>query len=179
MYPCVYHWMPTAMRGTILYPLHQLKDAYPDVYANAVAKYDSRPEVLHSRIPPLDCRWNDVLHLTATEPVSLYRALIDAGDISKRWNRWYKIPVSKLDKALLIVCTYAREIKNVQEARRYTPFDENKMSEYATLPTETLEHYRQSIAAEKRPMLFSRAPHILYKGPIDISDCEIVDVQKM
>lgn len=163
------------MRGSTLYPLNQLKDTYPDLYTKAVAKYDDRPEVLQSRIPSLDCCWNDVLHLTGTEPAVLLKTLTDAGSGAKHLNRWYKIPISKLDISLLIVCTYAVDVKNAQEARRFTSFDESKMREYAILPPQTLEHYRESIIAGKRPLIFNRAPHILYKGPIDISDCEIVE----
>jgi hypothetical protein len=58
--PQLYHRVPDALIGSILYPLNQLKTIYPDLYAREVSRYDSRKRVLQMRIPLLDCLWKRI-----------------------------------------------------------------------------------------------------------------------
>ena len=68
----LYHRVPANMQGDFLSPLNQLKDIYPEAYAEAVKKYEGREFLMNVGIPTLDCLWNDFLFLTAVHPFDLH-----------------------------------------------------------------------------------------------------------
>ena len=57
----IYHLVPRELRGTLLYPLNQLKSVFPDLAAQHFTKYYDRADLPSTPIPPLQCLWNDVL----------------------------------------------------------------------------------------------------------------------
>lgn len=174
----VYHRVVENMQGTILYPLNQQKDIYPDVFEEHKKKYAGREHLLETKIPVLNCLWNDVLHFTAVSPHELLQNLMAGGlkDKSIVWNKWFKIPVSLLDPKNTIVCLYRRDINVIPDARDFYNFDLSKMSEYKMVPPETIEYYASQFKAGKRPLLFHRVPHILYKGTVDTAGLEIIEI---
>lgn len=173
-----YHRVVENMQGTILYPLNQLKDIYPDVYKKHLEKYEGREEVLESRIPPpLDCLWNDVLHFTAVPPQVLFNNLQEAGFSAEEivWKRWFKVPIESLDPENITVCLYRRDISPIPKARDFHLYDPKKVAEYRTVPPETKEYYREQQGLGKQPLFFHRVPHILFKGTIDTWGIEVID----
>jgi hypothetical protein len=70
-----YHLIPLHLRGTVLYPLHQLTVIYPDIAAKHMTKYQGRRHLLNKPIPPLDCLWNDVLMLSPVHPAAMKAAM--------------------------------------------------------------------------------------------------------
>jgi len=164
------------MRGTVLYPLNQLKEIYPDAYDEYVKKYVGREHLLETRIPILNCLWNDVLHFTAVHPETLYKNLKEAGFdadeiVSKKW---FKVPIDLLEQDKTISCLYRRDISVIPRARDFQQFDPNKMDLYATVPKETLDYYKKQWSKGERPLFFHRVPHILFKGTIDTKNLEII-----
>jgi hypothetical protein len=162
-----------------LYPLNQLKSIYPEVYAENVKKYEGREHVLETRIPaPLNCLWNDVLHFTAVHPTILYKNLAEVGFDADAlvWKRWFKIPITVFDPQNTIVCLYRRDVRLAPDAHDFQPFDPAKMGEYATVPHETIDYYREQFALGKRPLFFHHVPHILFKGTVETSGFEIVEL---
>jgi hypothetical protein len=177
--PFVYHRVGENMQGSILYPLNQLKEIYPDIYAEHLKKYEGREHVLETRIPPpLDCLWNDVLHFTAVHPRTLFTNLEKAGfdAAALTWKQWFKIPIRLFDPAHTIVCLYRRDLRIVPDARDFTAFDMARMTEYQTVPQETLDYYKEQRALGERPLFFHRVPHILFKGTVDVSGIEIIEI---
>src|ERR1700686_2894979 len=75
----LYHRVPKDMAGDSLYPLNQLKATMPEIYAEKIKKYRDREYLLEDVIPILNCKWNDVLHLTAVHPQKLLAALKSTG----------------------------------------------------------------------------------------------------
>lgn len=174
----VYHRVVENMRSTTLYPLNQLKTKFPDAYEEHIQKYNGREHLLDTKIPTLDCLWNDVLHFTAVSPNVLFRNITDAGfDAEIVWKRWYKIPISMLDPKNTTVCLYRRDISLVPDSRSFSDFDSLKLAEYSTVPSETLEYYREQFKLGKRPLFFHRVPHILYKGTVDTTGLDIVELK--
>jgi len=174
----IYHRVVENMQGTVLYPLNRLKDVFPEAYKTHVQKYDGREHLLETKIPILDCLWNDVLHFTAVSPDILFRNITDAGfDPNIVWKRWYKIPVSMLDPNNTTVCLYRRDISLVPDSRSFSSFDPMKIMEYSTVPSETLKYYREQFKLGKRPLFFHRVPHILYKGTVDTTRLDIVELK--
>lgn len=60
--------------------------------------------------------------------------------------------------------------------RDFAAFDPDALEEYAVLPQATKEYYAATHAAGKKPLLYLRVPHILYKGEIDIGGLPIITV---
>ncbi len=179
--PFLYHMVPEHMSGTVLYPLNALAATHPDVYAAEADKYAERMHVMEYRVPTLGCRWNDVLHLTAVEPQDLVRALTEAGRAAQAPQRFFKIDVTKLDPSVMTVYLYTNtgpSSVGVQPAHEeFVAYDPRHHAEFARIPEETKAYYRKMYAEGKRPLRFRGVPHILYKGPIDVSDVEVVTAQ--
>lgn len=171
----LYHRVPVGMVGTILYPLNILKEIQPELYIHHRKKYDGREELLTAEVPPLNCLWNDVIHMTAVSPLELKMNLALAG-IEYEPQSWFKIPVSKIEGDKSIAFIYRRDIGLKPEFKQYEKFDPLRMDVYRTVPPETIEQYKRKKAEGLIPLNFHLVPHVLYKGEIDIADCEIVTV---
>ena len=165
----LYHRVPDNMIGDTLYPLNELKDVHPDVYERERQKYEGRKAVTAQTIPYLDCRWNDVLHLTAVHP----KKLKDALDTNKTFQ-YYQIDPHRLEPDNTIVYLYNELGPLTKES--FTTYDPNKITQYTELPEETKQYYQERQEQGKRPLLFVYIPHILYKGSINISDVEVINV---
>ena len=183
----LYHRVPKNMNGTMLYPLNVLKNLQPEIYAEHVKKYEGREELLTTEIPPLNCLWNDVLHMTAVSPPELKANLAKAGlDLGPM--PCFKIPVDMIAGENSIAFIYRRDQNiiptfdiNEQKTifdpgviRGYEKFNSERMSIYRTVPYETIEYYKRMAAENRRPLLFHLVPHVLFKGMIETKELEIV-----
>lgn len=171
----LYHRVRENMRGTVLYPLNRLKEVYPDIYSEAVKKYEGREFVMDYSIPTLNCKWNDALHLTAVHPKEVYDALRDAGFQPSK-KRFYKIDPNILDVENSTVYLYKYKRSTKIDNKNFVPFNPDQLSQYETLPEYTKEYFKKMKEEGKRPLIYHGVPHILYKGTLDISNCEIIEV---
>ncbi|MFH1290260.1 MAG: hypothetical protein ABIH92_02510 [Nanoarchaeota archaeon] len=174
----LYHMVPPNMRGNKLHPLNVLKDIHPEVYAEAVKKYDGREELLSVVIPTLGCLWNDVLHLTAIDPIEVKKALKKAGKKNIKKRKWYEINPFQLKKDSTTVFLYKdrpQERKRRHDEDNFETFDPSQLQKYDKLPKGTFENYKKQISHDKKPLLFHLAPHILYHGSIPVGGCKIID----
>lgn len=155
----IYHRVVDNMQGNILYPLNQLKNIYPEAYVSHLKKYEKREHLLSTKIPILNCLWNDVLHFTAIHPKILFENLEKSGFKAEElvWKRWFEIPIEALETENTIVCLYRRDISVIPQARDFHRFDPSKFSEYATVPPETIEYYKRQKADGARPLFFSQS----------------------
>ena len=165
----LYHRVPDNMVGDTLYPLNELKDVHPDVYNKERQKYEGRKAATEQTISYLDCRWNDVLHLTAVHP----KKIKDALDTDKTFQ-YYQIDPHRLTPDNTVVYRYDQTGPLTKED--VTTYNPNKVAGYAELPEETKEYYQEMQKQGKRPLLFVHVPHILYKGSITVSDAEVITV---
>lgn len=171
----LYHHVPPGMKGTVLYPLNQLKNIYPEQYEKNIKKYEGREYLLKSEVPPLHCLWNDVLHLTAVSPDETKANLALAG-IVRPPTTWFKIPVSKIIGNNSVAFIYRRDKNLDPQLKDYEEFTPERMNVYRTVPTETIEYYKEMTLQGKRPLVFNFVPHILYKGTIETRGLETVTV---
>jgi hypothetical protein len=163
-----YHIVPPNMQGGTLLSLSSLKHEHPDVYNQAVSKYIGREDLLNTSVDVLDCTWQDVIFLTTIHPDSLRNGLLQAGSKNAQNLRFYVIPEDLLDMGALAVTDGHRDGK----CMLYEDIRENEVIQI--LPEATADYYQYMFAQDKRPLIFFRTQHFLYKGTIDITDADII-----
>lgn len=170
--------VPENMQGAVLYPLNQLKEIHPDIYTEELKKYANRKQLPERKIPILDCLWNDVIHLTAVHPKKVKAALQEGGANPPR-NKWFKINPIDLDASNLLVYLYqnrTREFARRNDLDNYTEFHISNLSKYNSIQEDTINYYKREVREGRKPFIFHLVPHILYKGSIDIRQCEVIQV---
>lgn len=166
----IYHSVPKDMRGAQLFPLNILREVQPHIYEIEVAKYAGREHVREQRIPILDCFWNDVLHFSAIHPSQIKEALIEAG-ITKAFDiEFFEIEPHLLDPQNTIVYLYRHHtLEDKFKEENFAKYKPHDIAQYSLLPQETKDYYKEMISQNKKPLLFHRVPHILFKGSLNIS----------
>ncbi len=174
--PVFYHRVPTALRGERLYPLNQLRDIYPDLYAAEVEKYSTRRYLLDERVPGLGCLWNDVLHLSPVSPADIRDAFLGAG-LLWRSTDWFVIDPAQNPAQLdfteenTIIYTHATQCRHLSDAvADFKPYTLSAAAEFSTLPPAAIAYYRRGDHGPKGPLVFSDVPHILHCGSLPIKD---------
>ncbi len=177
--PFLYHRVPKKVHGKTLYPLNTLKHKFPKAYEKEKEKYVEREEILGRKISILNCLWNDVLHLSPIHPLKIKKELMKAG-FKPKTRKWFKINVNKLDlkKTIIFLNKYGpRTIKQEFDKKNFIKYDVKKLSQYEDIPKETKEYYSKRFKEGKGPLLrFYAAPHVFYKGNLDVGDVEIIEV---
>jgi hypothetical protein len=163
------------MEGDTLHPLNQLKEIFPELYNKQVSKYKGREIVMEQFIPTLGCYWNDVLHLSAIHPKDVKKALVEAGLEYDITIRCYQLDSNVLEKENTTIYFSGDIPSERMKAKNFTEYKVDELDKYSFLPQETVDYYREEIKENRRPLLFHKAPHILYKGSIDIKHCSIVE----
>jgi len=171
----LYHRVPEKLEGDILYPLNQLREVFSNSYDFSVKKYEGREYLLDTIIPTLGCLWNDVLHFTAVHPSFIDRALVEAGFDSVESQKFFKIDPRLLDETNTTVYLYEHKGSDRHaNLANYESFDINNLQKYSIIPDSTKEYYKEMFLENKKPLLYHRIPHILYKGTLEISNLEII-----
>ena len=171
------------MKGHVLYHLNEVKSIFPEIYNKNLERYKDRKYHLKQKIPYLDCLWNDVVHLTAIKPIKIKKALEKAGapPFVKKW-KWYKIDSKNLDESNAVIFLYNNkkdERKRRFEKDNFLPYKGSDLSKYSILSKAVENHYLNEVEQGKKLkeiILFHLVPHILYKGNIDISNTEIIEI---
>lgn len=160
------------MKGKILYPLNSLKSKFPSLYRKEVEKYRGRESLLTINIPRLQCLWNDVIHLTAVHPKKIRNAFLKAGC---QWHatEWFQIDPFSLDPSNTVVWLYTHEAVLRKDVIAYGP---EKISKYTKIRKATTDYYKKQAMHNKRPLLFYRVPHILYKGELKVDTLPILRI---
>lgn len=172
----LYHRRPQNMQGNILYPLNDLKILHPDVYAEAVKKYDNRLHALKRRIPVLDCLWNDVIHMSSLDP-HIIKAELEKNGREMKSKTFFKIDPHSLDIKNTLVFLY-KPLERGQPIPNdyFVPFDPSNVEQYAIFPEDTKRYFAETISHGGNPLLWHLVPHILYKGHIDVSKFELLEL---
>ena len=174
----VYHARQPNFTEERLIPLNKLKDKLPEVYNQAVKKYNGREWLLEARLPSLGCLWNDVLHFSLTHPAVIYRHLSEAGLDYRGWEvRWFEVP---LDDILAQPCTLYRNSRKDRSKKEFPPEDfeavtPERVKELSAMPARNLDYYRECVAQKTYPLLWGYAPHVLLNGELDVSPYRIFD----
>ena len=170
----VYHRKPPIMVGDLLIPLNTFQQTMPELYIAYASKYKGREELLDLQVPKLNCKWNDVLHLTPIHPALLYQALTQTGHTPQEGIQYYEIPVSKLDASCTVVFHYTHDDGSMtdDQIQFLTPTVLSRVIK--TVPSVTLDYYKECMSKKCKPASHYRIPHILTMGSIDVSKCRII-----
>ena len=188
----------------ILYPLNMLKDKFPGLYEIEVDKYNSlnkdgsvneyRKNIPNTIIPVLEkATWGDAIQLTSVHPEDLMRELKTFG-LQPQELKFYQIDPELLDPKNTTIFLFRDEIPDDSE-ENFAAYDASQLKEYSSVSQKTKDHYaavgeynkkvlehnraqadEKDMKSRERPMLFVGVPHILHKGPIDVSDFPVITV---
>ncbi len=165
----LYHMVPDNLRGDTLYPLNLLQKTYPAEYEAAKRRYVGREHLLTQRIAALDCFWGDVLFLTPCHPARIAKAFQEIG--LELDAAFYEIDATKLapDKAAIWL-----GVGDPNDLATYVAYKPETLKQYDLVTRQTSVRYRQAKEAGHKPYLFEDAPHVLYRGPIEVPSRTIV-----
>jgi hypothetical protein len=157
----VYHWKVPDFRGSVLYPLNQLKSVYPDLYLEGKQKYSGREITTSCRIPPLgNCLWNDVLHLCPVHPRLVKAALEEAGHQCEV-KEWFQIEARLLNPSATVVYKFTAPLAmddvakaSAQIASDYSEFNAEVLEEFAEVPEATRRYYSSIEPETSYPLYF-------------------------
>jgi hypothetical protein len=172
----VYHWVPAAMVGSTLYPLNDLEQREPDVWRRERAKYDGRKHVLEVPVPPLDCLWNDVLHFSPVHPAEIVAALVAAG-LQPLRRRTFVVDTAALDPERTVIFLNRGDSGGERiDADQWRTFDPALLLELSDLTEPTRRYYRECAAQGTRPLLYGYLPHVLFRGPLETRDLQVLEL---
>jgi hypothetical protein len=171
----LFHVLPDPMVGSVLYPLNELRERDPDTFRRARAKYEGREQVLELRVPLLDCLWNDVLHLSPVHPAEMIHALESAGFTPDR-RRFLRVDGTELEPAQTVLFLNSTDREHRFDAGQWEWFDATSASRHTRLPQATRDYYAACAGDGTRPFLFAHSPHVLFRGSLDVSRLDVVEV---
>ena len=176
----LYHVVPKDMVGSQLIPLNNLKESQPEIYKKEIAKYNDHPQrkrLPNTKIPKLDCLWNDVVQLCPIHPNMIYQGWLYVGKTITRSLQFFQIPITEIqDKPTAIYHYYPDHTVG-------TPFKDKNFElirvedykELTALPNKTLKWYQLLHEEGKFGAHFHAMPHIMVKGNVNISHSRIID----
>jgi len=180
----VYHLCASDFRGSTLYPLDGLRQAFPDIYERERFKYDRRESVLSFVVPRLGVTWGATVNLSALDPSRLVAARRRLGVPFSNLltRRVLRIPVTRI--AHLPAVRYDSKTHWINSSpgdatvpltppsHEFLPFDPELYEEETEVPELHLDYLRRQLARGERALGFVFVPHVLVAAPIDVSGLE-------
>jgi hypothetical protein len=171
----VYHFKPERLVGSKLVPLNRLKALSPEAAGEHLKKYRGRESVTQQTVPPLDCLWGDVLHLSPINPqtiVDLWRKL--GFEVPQKKLEVIRIPASSLDESKTVIfLPYGKSPK-----RDFFPFRQRSYRELASVCEAQVADWHDQRQNGFPLFWYSSTEHVLTLDEIDIAGCEIFEVKQ-
>ena len=174
--PSLFHAVPNQMVGTVLYALNELVRVDRSAWERERAKYAGRERVLEIRVPPLECLWNDVLHLSPVHPADIVAELRAVG-LEPHRSRFFELDAADLDAARTVVFLNQRESSSDEiDASQWLPFELDALPALAGFNEASRRYYRECAETGTRPLLWGYLPHVCHRGALETRDLPILDV---
>jgi len=174
--PSLFHTVPNEMRGTVLYPLNELEYVDRSAWEREREKYAGRERVLELQVPPLECRWNDVLHLSPVHPADIVAELRAVG-LEPLRSRFFEIDAAGLDAARTVVFLNRRARSSGEiDASEWIPFEPEALPALAGFNEASRRYYRESAETGARPRPWAYLPHVFHRGALDVRDLPVLEV---
>lgn len=170
--PYLYHGVPEQMIGNMLIPLNQMHAVNPQLREEYLKKYKGREWVLQTKIPLLDCLWNDMVHFLPLHPNKVFSLQAELGFIpTMPPYKFFEIDLSILDSDKAAVYFKTAPGEENTEIKWLRDVDLAAIQE---IPEATKNYYQSLVGTGELPLNYQFIPHILYKGSIDISKSRII-----
>jgi hypothetical protein len=171
----VYHLVPEQIHGNMLYPLNRLREVAPLIAEAAYQKYEGREALLKTRIPPLNCLWNDVLMFCPVHPRHIMQTFREEG-YNLKPRRWFEAPVSRFEPECTAV--FFSKVRPYGDSampdNAFSMLSDVTFESLTQLPDALRQHIRLARAENRQPFMFVGVPHILYRGVLKLDGIEVV-----
>lgn len=171
----LYHRVPEQMQGTVLLPLNAFAERWPELYRAQTAKYRGRENLMKARVLSLDCFWNDVIHMTAVHPGEIKSGLAKVGHPTEELGSFFEIDPLQLDVRLMAVYKHIKPAHDTIPPGEILHFQRQHLQKYAQIPDAARAYWERCKRARQQPMAFGFIPHILHRGPIDVSSSPVIN----
>ena len=181
MAACLYHMCAPDFRGDYLYPLADLKEVHPDLYAREQAKYVGRDAVLRYVVPGLKVSWGETVNLSALNPALLLaeRRRLGVPFSNLLTRRLLRIPLDRIAAHPAVAYSstvhWANSSPNDPTAPTeppagdFSPFDPATHQEPQRVPARHTEYLLRQLARGEHALGFVFIPHVLVASPINVS----------
>lgn len=170
----VYHRVPDHLTGEVLYPLNELARFGPELAQTHRAKYLGREWLMQSRIPPLDCFWNDVLMFSPVHPARLL-AVLRASGRTVRPQRWFEVDAALLAPSRTVLLRLHPDRIDSPLASDYLPFTPRALALCRSSAEPALARLR-TLPPSAPVFLFADVPHVFFRGSLPLHHLRVIDV---
>ncbi len=177
----LYHLMPQPMIGDRLYPLNALKALAPEVFERHRKKYEGRESLLERRIPPLNCLWNDVLHLSPVHPALIRDAKLQLGlPWPAKGRQVGVVHPEKLgmtsENTVIWPFDKTEKVSLRAPAEPLLPYDPALLEDLRQIPDRTIRYLEEARRTGEPTFLFVGIPHVLFRGSISRRHIAVITV---
>lgn len=192
--PFVYHAVPNAMVGDVLYPLNELERVVPAAYELQRGKYHGREAVLEARISQEGLLFNGTVHCAPLHPYRLYAARREFGFDGPQTRAspgagkyfgglFFEIPVERIAVHPTVWYRWetpwingypGEDVPATPPLDEFEEFELERYQELADVPAAHRSYLRRMKDEGRRPLTFVHIPHVLVAGAIDITGLRVV-----
>ena len=170
----LYHVVPDNLTGDTLYPLNVLQNIYPDVYYAHLQKYEGHTYALQLAVPILNCLWNDVLHFSMVHPAEAREAWLSAGfEVPPKQHFEIDAGLTVFNEENTVIYLAPDSVEITDES--FMPYSLEVLENIAYQISDVTEGYYRASSGQY-PMQFYRAPHVLYRGSLNINGLNVITV---
>lgn len=175
----LYHLVPRDLAGDTLYPLNELSKHYPEIAAAEMRKYDGRERLMEATLPILNCRWNDVLHLSPLHPTKIKKALIETGH--RRADpaplKFFVVPPHALERGQALFFKHSKDTRGHYDFLKsdFSVFDRDRYRELPEIPEVQRLYFLKMKEEGRRPLFWARTPHVLFRGSIHVAGLKVIE----
>ncbi len=178
----IYHGVPNNFEGKILYPLFSLRENFPSLFDAEIKKYDDHPkrkELPFKRISKLNCPRGEVLHFSPIHPTLIFQALKTVFPDGNRSVKFFKIPIIRAQGLSIALFDMNREGYEFGIEDPDHVFDLVSVESYREIkvvPQEAYTFFNEwKERGERGAPAWGKIPHIFIRGPINVTECDIID----
>jgi hypothetical protein len=168
----IYRGTPQSMHGNKLIPLNAMGHEMDKIRSEHTAKYKGRETIMQQKIPLLNCLWNDVVQFLPLHPQTVFELQKQLKLIpSVPKYKFFEIDIKSLDPGKTVVFFKTAPGEENVTVKWLNDVDIGSLQK---IPAATRSYYESLIGSGGLPFNYQFIPHILYKGEVDISKCNII-----
>jgi hypothetical protein len=191
--PFVYHAVPKAMVGDVIYPLNELARVVPAAHELQHGKYRGREAVLDARITNEGLLFNSTVHCAPLHPYRLFAARREfgfnpppAGESPEGTyfsGLFFEIPVEQIVTHPTFWYRWetpwingypGEDVAARPPLDEFEPFGLERYQELGDVPAAHRSYLRRMKEEGRRPLTFVHIPHVLVAGAIDIRGLRVI-----